>query len=121
MQSFKDYITENKGVDESKADALVAEFQSIVKANQDIWIDEQKNTTGSGPKSWWVVRYNNAQTGDVDNNRIFLFDPKDKNAAYKSWQDAMKAYLVGGRHRSITVFTGMPDPLSKFIRKAQKQ
>lgn len=121
MIPFSEYINEsNRGVDESTAAALTQEFEAIVKANQDIWIDEQKNTSGYGPKSWWVVRFRN-DNGEVDNSRVFLFDMGDKDKQFKTWQDAMKAYLTSGRHRSITVFTGMPKELTSFIRKAQKK
>lgn len=121
MKPFNQYITEaNRGVDESTAAKLTQEFEAIVKANQGIWIDEQKNTSGRGPKSYWVVRYSE-EDGSPSNNRIFLFDVNDKDKQFKTWQDAMKAYLTSGRHRSITVFTGMPKEITSFIRKAQKK
>lgn len=120
MQPFDEFFAESRGVDESTAATLTQEFEGIVKANQDIWIEEQKNTSGSGPKSWWVVRFRNDK-GEVDNSRIFLFSPDNKDASYKTWQDAMKAYLTSGRHRSIAVFTGMPKEITSFIRKAQKK
>lgn len=119
MKTLEQYITESMGLDEGKAKQKVAEFEQIVRSTQDIWIDTQKNTMTDGPKSWFVVRYRNAKTGSVDNNRIFLFDPDDKGKKFSTWQEAMKAYLMSGRQRTIVVFDGLPDDLASFIRSTQ--